>query len=112
MALPLLIHHFSGEHEERFLLRLEPSLLVFQGHFPGDPILPGVAQVDWAIRFGEQVYGPLGSFRGLSSLKFKGIIRPMDELELALSFDVTQRTLRFSYDCASARKSSGMVLFA
>src|SRR5690606_37926347 len=32
---------------------LDPALAVFDGHFPGYPILPGVAQLDWAVRFGR-----------------------------------------------------------
>jgi 3-hydroxymyristoyl/3-hydroxydecanoyl-(acyl carrier protein) dehydratase len=112
MPLPPVLRRISTEREERFQLRLEPTHLVFQGHFPEQPILPGLAQVDWAIRFGEQAFGPLGTFRGLSALKFKGIIRPLDELELSLTFDADKRILRFQYASASERKSSGLVLFA
>jgi 3-hydroxymyristoyl/3-hydroxydecanoyl-(acyl carrier protein) dehydratase len=36
-----------------YRLRVPPTLEHFRGHFPGFPILPGVVQLDWAVRFGR-----------------------------------------------------------
>ena len=44
MPLPKILKRAAGE-EPVFTLFLEPEHLVFQGHFPGNPILPGVVQV-------------------------------------------------------------------
>jgi 3-hydroxyacyl-[acyl-carrier-protein] dehydratase len=93
-------------------LELAADLLAFQGHFPGHPILPGVVQVDWAIHFGTQAFGPLGAFLALEHLKFTGILEPGDTPELSLAWDPDRRILRFTYASGGVRKSSGSIRFA
>jgi len=110
-ALPTVVRRESGE-EEMFVLALEPDHLVFQGHFPGNPILPGVIQVDWAIRLGTEAFGPLGDFQGISNLKFMSIIQPLETLELRLTFDREAGKLGFRFDGPMGRKSTGVVLFS
>ena len=95
--------------EAVFALALEPGLLAFQGHFPGDPILPGVVQVDWAIRLGQEVFGPLGPFLGLDQLKFLAAVRPGQALELSLTRGEGQ--VRFTYQAGTERKASGTIRF-
>jgi 3-hydroxymyristoyl/3-hydroxydecanoyl-(acyl carrier protein) dehydratase len=101
------------EGQAGFTLGLAPESPVFLGHFPGDPVLPGVIQVDWAIRFGEACFGPLGAFMGLEQLKFLEPVRPGPGLALALALDRSGPgpRLRFSYQVDSGRKSSGTILF-
>jgi 3-hydroxymyristoyl/3-hydroxydecanoyl-(acyl carrier protein) dehydratase len=109
--LPTVLNHAAGP-EECFTLAMDAGLPAFQGHFPGHPVLPGVVQVDWAIRFGIQAYGDLGGFRGIDQLKFQEPIHPGEVLELRLGFEHGRGRLRFSYLAGGARKSSGVVLFA
>jgi 3-hydroxymyristoyl/3-hydroxydecanoyl-(acyl carrier protein) dehydratase len=110
-ALPKVLRRETGV-EELFVLRPDQDNLAFQGHFPGNPILPGVIQVDWAIRFGAQVFGVLGDFLGISNLKFMSIIQPSETLELRLSYQRDVGRLEFRFDGATGRKSSGIVLFS
>jgi 3-hydroxymyristoyl/3-hydroxydecanoyl-(acyl carrier protein) dehydratase len=110
MSLPTALRRSSGS-EDVFLFTVEPDHLAFQGHFPDDPILPGVIQVDWAIRFGAEAFGPLGDFKGLSNLKFMGVTRPLEPLELGVAYDRESGRLEFRLDGPSGRKSSGTVLF-
>lgn len=101
-------------------LALDPDLLAFQGHFPGDPILPGVVQVDWAIRFGAEAFGPLGRFCGLDQVKFLGLIRPGERVELQLLWAPGpvaagapgEAMLRFQYRVAGVVRSTGAARFA
>ena len=109
--LPRVLGRTPGP-EPSLTLALDPDLAVFQGHFPGNPVLPGVVQVDWAIRFGMEAYGPLAGFRGVDQLKFQGMIRPGEEVELHLAFEPGRGRLRFRYQAGAERKSSGVVLFA
>jgi 3-hydroxymyristoyl/3-hydroxydecanoyl-(acyl carrier protein) dehydratase len=94
--------------EAVFALALAPELVAFQGHFPGDPVLPGVVQIDWALRLGEAAFGPLGGFLGLDQVKFLAAIRPGEALEMHLKLD--RGRLGFRCQVGPERRASGTVL--
>jgi 3-hydroxyacyl-[acyl-carrier-protein] dehydratase len=59
------------------------------GHFPGNPIMPGVLMVEALAQAGavavlseEQNRGKLALFAGIDDVRFKRIVRPGDELTL------------------------------
>jgi len=54
----------------------------FSGHFPGDPILPGVAQIGLVKDVIRQVRGQDLTVSGVRRVRFKQIIRPDDKLKL------------------------------
>lgn len=61
----------------------------FQGHFPGNPIMPGVLQIEALAQTAapilmlvEQYKGKLALFAGVENAKFKNIVRPGDKLEM------------------------------
>ncbi|BDU75684.1 ApeI family dehydratase [Mesoterricola sediminis] len=94
-----------------FAIQVEADLLGFQGHFPQEPILPGVTQLDWAVHFGRLAFPGLGAFRGVDQLKFKEPIRPGEALVLQLEHDPERGRLRFALRGAAGPKSSGVVRF-
>ncbi len=83
--------HFVG------LLALDDSLPVFAGHFPGNPLLPGVLQIDWAITAAAEAFSglPDTAFSGMSRIKFKSPVRPGARLELSLTH--ADNVVSFSY---------------
>jgi len=107
--LPEVLDRAVGA-EARFLLHLDPELAAFRGHFPGDPLVPGVVQLDWAIRLGVEAFGPLGTFRGLGRVKFLAPLRPGANPELHLSRGANG-ALAFRYTVDAVVISSGSVLF-
>ena len=70
----------------------------FQGHFPGNPIMPGVLVVEALAQVGavaalsaEQNRGKLGLFAGIDGLRFRRQVRPGDQLRLEVSLDRMRR---------------------
>lgn len=57
----------------------------FDGHFPDDPILPGVAQLSIVVELLKRLLGRPVYANRLSRVRFKQIIRPGDRLDVRLS---------------------------
>ena len=93
-------------------LTLQPDLRAFDGHFPGVPVLPGVAQVDWAIRFAQTVFALPARFVRIDALKFQRVARPGDTLLLQLDWDASRRMLAFRFSSGHGIHASGKVVFA
>lgn len=94
-----------------FELRIPAELAVFDGHFPGTPVVPGVALVDWAIHFARSSFDVPTSFRRADVLKFQALIRPDTALHLRLDWRSADATLAFRYDSALGPHASGRLLF-
>ncbi|WP_322399994.1 AMP-binding protein [Massilia luteola] len=91
-------------------LTVPADLLYFDGHFAVAPVLPGVVQVDWAIRYGAQYLGCAGAFAGIQALKFQQMIRPEQPVRLELSRDAAKGSLAFRYFSAAGAHASGRIL--
>ncbi len=98
-------------HAAELSLHIDAGLPQFDGHFPGHPVLPGVAQIDWAIRFGRELFALPPRFCGLDALKFQQIISPGLTVALSLSFKAEQGQLSFKYSSPRGLHASGRVLF-
>jgi 3-hydroxyacyl-[acyl-carrier-protein] dehydratase len=67
------------------------------GHFPGNPIMPGVKMVEALAQAGavavlveEENHGKLALFAGIDDVRFKRIVRPGDELTLECSVETVR----------------------
>lgn len=92
-------------------LDIRADLVVFDGHFPVAAILPGVAQLDWAIAFGRQAFEMPTRFVRVDALKFQQPVRPGTALQLALEWLPGKSSLHFAYTSAEGPHSSGRVVF-
>jgi len=74
-----------------FAVRIPVDLLAFQGHFPGDPVLPGIAQLlNLALDRTHALWPELGQPRRVTRLKFRQKIGPGDLLEVRLERDTLE----------------------
>ncbi|MGN6379535.1 MAG: 3-hydroxyacyl-ACP dehydratase FabZ [Gaiellales bacterium] len=69
--------------------RVDPGAWYLAGHFPGNPIMPGVLQVEALAQLGAicglshpDHAGRLALFAGIDDVRFKQIVRPLDVLDL------------------------------
>lgn len=93
-------------------LFIPQDLLYFEGHFPGAPILPGVAQLDWAIAYARRYFAPPGVFRDVAALKFQQVIVPGATVRAELAYDAAKGSVQFQYLSAAGRHASGRIIFA
>ncbi len=68
---------------------VDPGAAFFSGHFPGNPILPGVIIVEALAQTGALAAlaepgsaGKLALFAGIERARFRRVVRPGDELVL------------------------------
>lgn len=84
----------------------------FSGHFPEQPILPGVVQLDWVIKFAHQYLAVTGGFSSLDHIKFQAPILPDAHLELDLTWIRSKQLVEFSFTAAQQKHSSGRIVLS
>jgi acyl-coenzyme A synthetase/AMP-(fatty) acid ligase/3-hydroxymyristoyl/3-hydroxydecanoyl-(acyl carrier protein) dehydratase len=88
------------------------DLRCLDGHFPGAPVVPGVAQLDWAIGWGREAFGLRGEVAEVTALKFQRPLLPGAAVALELTWNPERSTLGFKYTDAAGVYSSGKVLLS
>ncbi|MDR2244086.1 MAG: AMP-binding protein [Burkholderiales bacterium] len=110
-ALPPFTVTNRGTHETVLTLALRDCPHAFDGHFPQLAVLPGVAQIDWALRLAQRHFLIEGRFSGFRQLRFQRILRPDDEVSLTLHFFPEKKEVQFAYASAPGVHSQGRALF-
>jgi acyl-coenzyme A synthetase/AMP-(fatty) acid ligase len=110
-TLPLVRWVANEPHRAVLEFRAPRDLLYFDGHFSAMPILAGVVQVDWVIRYGRQCFHLPPHFRAIQALKFHRLIVPEMPLELELVHDPDKFSLSFKITSHRGCHASGRVLF-
>jgi 3-hydroxymyristoyl/3-hydroxydecanoyl-(acyl carrier protein) dehydratase len=102
----------DGVDRVNLVLDVSTNLAAFDGHFPETPILPAVAQIDWAVRIARSEFTLPPRFNALRSLKFLAIVQPPVELTLDLARSADGRSVAFTYLRRDTACSSGRIEFA
>jgi 3-hydroxymyristoyl/3-hydroxydecanoyl-(acyl carrier protein) dehydratase len=104
----------DGEDRLVISLALDRDDPAFAGHFPGHPILPGVVQIDWALRLAEPLIGTQARAARRFRAKFIRVITPGpggdgSGLILSLRLDRARSSLLFEYRAGGALASTGQI---
>ena len=102
----------TSENKLQLVLRIPDTLFYFNGHFPGNPVLPGLVQINWVQHYGEFFLTGYYRFKRLETLKFQQIIQPGDVVTLTLNWQPSTSRLVFSYVSAESKHSSGHMVFS
>jgi len=79
------------------VLHLDLSLFWFQGHFAVQPLLPGVAQLDWVMHYAITLLAPDYRFHSIQNVKFQAPLLPETTVTLILDWNSERQMLSFSY---------------
>jgi acyl-CoA synthetase (AMP-forming)/AMP-acid ligase II/3-hydroxymyristoyl/3-hydroxydecanoyl-(acyl carrier protein) dehydratase len=108
--VPTWLERDSGT--ARLSLAADADLAVFDGHFEQAPIVPGVALVDWAIRWGREAFVIELPFQRMDAMKFQRVVSPGTELDLSLSWQAETGVLGFRFESAQGVHAGGRIVFA
>ncbi|MEO2268490.1 ApeI family dehydratase [Pseudoalteromonas pernae] len=108
---PQILDVSHNEDEVVLTLFLGADLDYFKGHFPGAPILAGVVQLDWAVKYARKYLAIKGDVKDIEVLKFQVVMTPELELTLTLTKKKEDK-FSFSYQSNKGQHASGRVVVA
>lgn len=91
-------------------MQIAPDHPAFAGHFPGQPLLPGVlllANVLEAVLADPVLAGRLGTAPRLSNAKFLSPVRPGERIEMSFDTGASTTRLGFEVRCGERLAASG-----
>lgn len=93
----MLIPHFYSVKEFNFtdnqlkaIIELNPEHDVFKGHFPNNPVMPGVCMLQILKELTEQATNTNLFIKECSNVKFMALINPEVNAVLTITIDINQ----------------------
>lgn len=83
------LEHKEGARHEAVLM-INATHAVFKGHFPGNPIMPGVCMMQIIKELTEQITKQSLMMQSLTNVKFMALINPDVTPELCLELDIAE----------------------
>lgn len=78
----------NGRYIAHILLNKDHE--IFKGHFPGNPVTPGVCMMQIVKELSEELTGQKLFLKSASNVKFMAIINPFETPELKLQLDINE----------------------
>jgi 3-hydroxyacyl-[acyl-carrier-protein] dehydratase len=108
MIEPVILAQRSTDADSMaFDLDLPAEHPAFAGHFPGQKVLPGVVQIDWAVRLAETHLNSRLPAAQDFQVKFRRVIAPGDAATLELRIERARGALHFTYRVGDGIASTG-----
>lgn len=83
-------------------LLIDQNIHWLQGHFPEQPLVAGVVQTHWAVKFSQTFFAIHNDVQQIDNLKFQNVLLPEQTIQLILEFVRDKNNVKFSY-----RKNTG-----
>ena len=111
-TLPEIVNEQRDGNKLALELYVPAILFQFRGHFDEFPVLPGVAQLDWAALFSREKLGIDRDIAEVAQLKFRALIQPETRLTLTLVYQLEKNRVSFEYRHQQTVFSSGLLKLA
>lgn len=115
MLLVTTVEDMKAGEEIVTTFYVDPDREIFKGHFPGEPVLPGVYSVecmaqaaDILLLSTERYAGKIPLFLGINNVSFKRKILPGDTLEVRVKLS-SERKEKAIATCAAEIYNHGEV---
>ncbi|WP_151988837.1 AMP-binding protein [Acinetobacter oleivorans] len=110
MLQPVVLSQSQNSDNYIWELEFPPELACFKGHFPTQPIYPGVGQIGFLQHFAKSIWSDLSWCQGYEQLKFQNLIRPYAVVQLKLA----RKEHKVSFELRDSEQilASGRLLFA
>jgi 3-hydroxyacyl-[acyl-carrier-protein] dehydratase len=79
----------TGDSKHTITILVNKNHEVFKGHFPGNPIMPGVCMIQIIKELTESITKSSLMIQTLTNVKFMALINPETNPELRLELDIT-----------------------
>jgi 3-hydroxymyristoyl/3-hydroxydecanoyl-(acyl carrier protein) dehydratase len=109
---PIVLARDVSDNEVHLTLDIPPDLFQLRGHFPKLAIVPGVAQLDWALNFARCHFALTGDLRQVTQLKYRRVLKPGDAVGLNLQCRNGGASVVFSFAGPDVQYSSGILKLA
>ncbi len=80
----------NGVQKYNASITLNPEHEIFKGHFPGNPVTPGVCMMQIVKEISEQLTAKKLLVASANNLKFMAIINPEQTPELSLDLEISE----------------------
>lgn len=98
----------------RYTVRINAKHSIFAGHFPGDPITPGVCIVQIACDLFSHLQQQKFVVSSLKNAKFMQIIRPLEtpEVNFQISYQLSENQKDFDVKCVVSHEDTTFAKFS
>jgi len=86
--LPVENQTIPGTESFRIRVHLDPGHRIYQGHFPGSPVVPGVCQIQMVKEGLENMKQVYGMLTVADNVKFLNMIIPSEHPDLTIEYTV------------------------
>lgn len=74
-----------------FTLKIDPNHKIFEGHFPGQPVLPGVCQIEMVKELLSEIIGRKARLTSSGNIKYIEVVDPTRNPEILVQLTVDQQ---------------------
>ncbi|MCT9812951.1 acyl-CoA synthetase [Acidovorax sp. Be4] len=110
-VMPALEWLQRDAQQARARWQVAADLLVFDGHFPDAPLVPGVSQLHWVEWTARQAFALAPNFLRADVLKFQLPILPGAAVDVALEWHADRAALHFSLTSGQGTHASGRLFW-